>query len=180
MQTWIALFRGLNIGGHNLLPMKELVVLLSELQFQNIKTYIQSGNVIFQTRKKNHTKLAVTISLEIRKRYGFAPQVLLLRVEELAHAVEANPFPEAVAKPETLNAIFLLAPPSNPDWRALQEIKAESERFALVNQVFYLHAPDGVGRSKLAARVEQKLGVAATGRNWRTVLALLNMAQDAT
>jgi uncharacterized protein (DUF1697 family) len=178
VKTFIALFRGINIGGHNILPMKDLVALLTDLDLHDIKTYIQSGNVIFQSKDKNTAKLSSKISAEIKKRHGFEPHVLLLEREDLARAVQLNPFPEAETKPETLHAIFLFAVPSKPDLDGLETIKIKSERFAIIEQVFYLHAPEGVGRSKLAANVEKLLGVGTTGRNWRTVCRLLTMAYE--
>lgn len=178
MKTYIALFRGINVGGKNVLPMKELKTLLEKLNLQNVKTYIQSGNVVFQSKETNASWLSSKMSAEIQKSHGFEPQVLLLDVEEMEKAIELNPFPEAESEPKTLHLSFLASVPANPDLKALESLKKESERFELKGNVFYLHAPDGVGRSKLAANAERLLGVAMTSRNWRTVCKIMAMAKE--
>jgi uncharacterized protein (DUF1697 family) len=176
MDTWILLLRGINVGGRNILPMKELVRDLESLQLTNIKTYIQSGNVVFQASKKLSTSFAAKIAKKIESRHGFKPYILLLSAEQLEHAAAANPFPETEAEPKTLHLSFLDSVPSAPNLDSLAAAKAPSEQFHLKDTVFYLHAPDGIGRSKLAAKVEKCLGVPATARNWRTVQKLRQMA----
>ena len=178
MKTYIALFRGINVGGKHALPMKELVVLLESLGCRNIKTYIQSGNVVLQSNGKNALQLSSKITAEIKKRRGFEPYVLLLRLEELEKAIASNPFPEAESEPTALHVGFLAFAPATPDLAALQSLKKESERFHLDDNLFYLHAPEGVGRSKLAANAERVLGVAMTDRNWRTVCKIRDMAKE--
>ncbi len=91
--------------------------------------------------------------------------------------MESNPFPEAEAEPKTLHLFFLASAPEAADIESLTEAKSPSERFHLTDHVFYLHAPDGIGRSKLAANAEKYLGVAITARNWRTVQKLREMAE---
>ena len=144
MDTYIALFRGINVGGKNLLPMNELVVLLEDIGARNIKTYIQSGNAI----------------------------------DEIEQAMEENPFPEAETDPSSLHLGFLAFTPKSPDLKKLDGLKKESERFHLTERVFYLHAPEGVGKSKLAASTEKLLGVPMTDRNWRTVCKIREMAKE--
>jgi uncharacterized protein (DUF1697 family) len=177
MKTYIALFRGINVGGNNILPMKELKALLENLDLQSVRTYIQSGNVVFQSEEENAARLSRKISAEIKKSHGFEPQVLLLRIEEMEKAIEANPFPEAESEPKTLHVNFLAAVPENPDLKALEGLRKENERFELKGNIFYLHAPDGIGRSKLAANAEKLLGVPMTARNWRTVSKIMEMAK---
>jgi uncharacterized protein (DUF1697 family) len=111
---------------------------------------------------------ALKIRETIKKSHGFEPQVLLLTPEEKVSAIESNPFPEAESEPKTLHVHFLASMPKNPDPGALESIKGDHERFALKDGVFYLHAPDDIGRSKLAANAEKVLGVAVTSRNWQT------------
>ena len=178
MKTYIALFRGINVGGRNVLPMNELVSLLENIGVQNVKTYIQSGNIVFQSQETDASLLADTISAAIKKSRGFEPQVLLLELEEIEKAVEENPFPEAESEPKTLHFHFLASVPRNPNFDALERIKSERERFHLKDNVFYLHAPDGIGRSKLAANAEKVLGVSMTSRNWRTVCKVMDMAKE--
>ena len=178
MNTYIALFRGINIGGKNLLPMKELAVLLEDMGARKIKTYIQSGNAVFQGAEKDISQLAGQLAAAIKKRHGFEPHVLILGLDAIDRAIAENPFPEAAAEPGSLHLVFLLSPPRNPDLKKLDSLRTESERFHLRDQVFYLHAPEGVGRSRLATNIERLLGVPATGRNWRTVCKIREMASE--
>ncbi len=176
MQTWIALFRGINVGGHNILPMAELKRELESLKLNNIRTYIQSGNVVFDSTTKAVPSLSEKITRRIKDRKGFRPQLLILSVSQLRRAIDSNPFPQAVSDPKTLHFIFLAERASNPDLKALDDMKSSTESYKLTDRVFYLHAPDGIGRSKLAANVEKCLGIVTTGRNYRTIDKLLAMA----
>lgn len=178
MKTCIALLRGINVGGKNMLPIKELVAVLKSLGLQNIKTCIQSGNAVFQAKAADTAKLADTISAAIRKNHSFEPRVLLLDSAALEEAIKTNPYPEAEAVPNTLHVAFLAAIPPKPDLDALERIRVASERFQLAGNVLYLHAPDGVGRSKLAASMERLLGVPVTSRNWNTVRKLKEMIDE--
>lgn len=178
MKTYIALLRGINVGGRNKLPMRELVEVLKDLGLQSITTYIQSGNVIFESEDANTSDLSERIGAAIHTSHGFTPQVVLLELEELESAIASNPYSDAEGEPKTTHFYFLAGEPENPDLETLKSIKASSERFTLKGKVFYLHAPDGIGRSKLAARVEKALGVPATARNWRTVYKILAMAKE--
>ena len=175
MQTWIALFRGINVGGNNILPMAKLKSDLESLNLKNVRTYIQSGNVVFDSIAKTATSLSKRIARRIEERHGFRPQILILNREDLLTAIDSNPFPKAVSDPKTLHFLFLAEPASDPDTEALDDMKTSSERYKLTDGVFYLHAPDGIGRSKLAANAEKHLGVVTTGRNYRTVDKLLSM-----
>ncbi len=175
MNTFIALLRGINVGGHNKLPMRELVQLLESLGLENVNTYIQSGNVVFQTHQIDRAGLGEEITTAIGRGHGFTPQVMLLSLADLDTAVAQNPFPATDEQHKTLHFYFLEAVPANPDLVSLEAIKTETEQFALIDKVFYLYAPEGIGRSKLAAKVERALGVPATARNWRTVGKLVEM-----
>jgi len=175
MQTWIALLRGINVGGHNILPMAKLKSDLESLQLHNVRTYIQSGNAVFDSAVKTASVLSKKIADRIEEQHGFRPQLLLLSRRDLLTAIESNPFPEAASDPKTLHFLFLAEPAANPNIEALDDMKAPTERFKLTSGVFYLHAPDGIGRSKLAASAERQLGVVTTGRNYRTVEKLWSM-----
>ena len=178
MNTYIALFRGINVGGKSSLPMKELVVILENMGVQRIKTYIQSGNAIFQSDEKSFSQLSKQLAAEIKKRHGFEPHVLILVPDAIEKAMADNPFPEAEADPSSLHLGFLASVPKSPDLQKLDSLRKESERFYLGERVFYLHAPEGVGRSKLAASAEKLLGVPMTDRNWRTVCKIKEMAGE--
>ncbi len=173
MNKYIALFRGINVGGKHILPMKGLVQILEDMGCEDIVTYIQSGNVVFQSRQGNTTKLAEEIGLKILEKYTFKPKVLLLEPCDLHAAVDNNPFETNDGK--ALHVSFLTSQPESPDLEQLDKIKSDSEKFKLIGKIFYLYAPDGIGRSKLAAKVEQHLGVPATARNWNTISKLMSM-----
>jgi len=176
MKTIICLLRGINVGGHHKLPMRELVTVLEGLGLRNAKTYIQSGNVVFQSERTDLPVLAQEIGAAIGNSHGFVPQIMLLSLADWETAVSQNPYPAAEENHKTLHFYFLESAPPNPDLALLESLKSEREQFELIDAVFYLHAPDGIGRSKLAAKVEKAVGVAATARNWRTVSKIMEMA----
>ncbi len=105
--------------------------------------------------------------------------MLVLGLEDMEEAIAKNPFPEAESDPTSLHLGFLACVPDDPDVKGLESLKKDSERFRLIDRVFYLHAPEGVGRSKLAAGAERLLGVTMTDRNWRTVRKIGEMAKEA-
>jgi len=167
--------RGINVGGNNKLPMGDLRKLLENLGLHQVQTYIASGNVVFQGEEQERDVLEARISAAIKAQHGFEPRILILERQELESAVRANPFPDAVSEPKTLHLYFLTAEPESPDLEALAALKTDNERFELKGKLFYLNAPDGIGRSKLAEKVDRYLGVATTARNWRTVETILEM-----
>lgn len=178
MKTYIALFRGINVGGTGILPMKDLVTLLEELGSSSVKTYIQSGNAVFRHKSASASTLSKNIRAAVKRRRGFEPHVFLLELKAMKNAIASNPFPKAESDPKTLHLYFLDSKPKHPDLKMLEDIKSKKEQFRVKGNVFYLHAPDGIGRSKLAARVEKSLGVPVTARNWRTVCKIMDMAQQ--
>lgn len=156
--------------------MKDLTGILEGMGCEEVKTYIQSGNVVFKSNKRQRSKIGMEISSKILESHGFEPKVLLLEISELQDAVENNPFKTEDGK--ALHFFFLDSLPGNPDIEKLMAIKSKSEEFQLHKKIFYLYAPDGVGRSKLAARVEQSMGVPVTARNWNTVNKLISMVKQ--
>jgi uncharacterized protein (DUF1697 family) len=176
MNTYIALLRG--IGGKNTLPMKGLVELMEGMGLRNVRTYIQSGNAIFQSERMGPSELSEGIRTAIENRYGFAPQVIVLTPDELSEAVASNPFREAESAPKTLHLTFLASTPKNPDLIGLERIRKANEQFTLKGKVFYFHAPDGVGKSRLFARIEKLLGAVGTARNWRSVCKIKEMVDQ--
>jgi len=178
MYTWIALFRGINVGGRQILPMKELKVLLEKIGCSSVTTYIQSGNVVFRHDEANAAKLQALIARAVHTTFGFDARVLLLTPAQLSSAQSKNPFSEGESEPKTLHLYFLAEDAVISNLESFEVVRSETEQFQLIGRVFYLHAPDGIGRSKLAARVEKLLGVPATARNWRTVQKVLQLAAD--
>lgn len=177
MNTYIALLRGINVGGRNILPMKDLVGILEGMGCEKINTYIQSGNVVFQSKEKQSSKIAGEISSKILESHGFEPKVLLLEIAELQDAIKNNPFETEDGK--ALHFFFLDSHPKDPDLERLMAVKLKSEEFSLNKNIFYLYTPDGIGRSKLAAKVEQCMGVPVTARNLNTVSKLIAMVKQA-
>jgi uncharacterized protein (DUF1697 family) len=171
MNTYIALFRGINVGGKNILKMKDLDELLETLGAQQVKTYVQSGNVVLQSMEAP-SQLSEKINQAVQEEYGFATQVLLLTQSEFEDAIRRNPFPQAESFPKTMHLGFLVQESENPKLIELEQLKASGEEFLLKGKVFYLHAPNGIGRSKLAEKIEKHLGVPMTMRNWNTVCKL--------
>lgn len=172
MKTYVILFRGINVGGKNLLPMKELVELLEKNDFQNVKTYIQSGNVVLQSKKVISSEIGVLIA----RNFGFKPEVLVLEKSEFYSSIKHNPFHPAEGK--TAHFYFCSKDPILNSEK-LDKYLAESEEYKIKNKVFYLYAPKGIGRSKLVANIELCLGVPATGRNLNTINKISEMIKNA-
>ena len=159
--------------------MSELRSIFAELGLHEVRTYIQSGNIVFRADTDTATdtvrgsdEIAVSVSRAVERKKGFAPSVLVLSAAKWREALQRNPF--TVTDPKTLHLYFLSAPP-RPDMTGLDAARAPDEQFHLIEDVFYLFAPSGIGRSKLAANVERLLGAPGTGRNWRTVSKITEM-----
>lgn len=178
MATCIAFFRGINVGGRNRLTMGDLLRQFEKLGIHGARTHIQSGNVAFRCTRQQRPEIARRVAAAIRQEHGFEPKVHVITIQELEHAVAANPFMDARKDASNLHLWFLKEVPEDPDLGALEQLKAPAERFALDKKVFYLHAPDGIGTSKLAAAVEKYLGTDATARNWQTVTKTLELGWD--
>ena len=176
MNVYVAFLRAINVGGKNPLPMKSLIAILQGMGAANVKTYIQSGNAVFHSAEKNAERLSSQLAAEIKKHHGFDPLTVILGLDALRQACADNPFAEAEAAPTSVHLGFLAAVPLRPDLHKLSSLKKDSERFHLGDGVFYLHAPEGVGNSKLAASAEKLLGVPMTHRNWRTVCKVMELA----
>ena len=176
-KTFIALLRAVNVGGANSLPGKDLVRILESLGLRNVKTYIQSGNAVFQGDRKA-AGLAEKISSKIQRNHGHAPQVILLRIDELERAIKSNPFPRAKSDPKALHLVFLASVPKAADLSGLENVRQPGEQYSLKGRIFYFWAPEGIGRSKLFSRIEKTMGVPCTARNWRTVGKLLELARE--
>lgn len=158
--------------------MAELRAQLGEIGLENVRSYIQSGNVVFESKSKSVKTLSKKIADCVEAHHGFRPHLLLFTAQDLKAAIDANPYPNAVDEPKFLHFYFLGSPVKNADIAALEKIKSKTEHFTLTDSVFYLHAPDGIGRSKLAANAEKHLGVTGTGRNFRTVDKIRGMVEN--
>ena len=176
MDTYIALLRGINVGGHNSLPMKTLAAIMESLGLRNIRTYIQSGNVVFDYSGHDDYLIPQKITSEIDQQFGFSPLVIILTLQEFERVVTNNPFDRQVSDLQNLHFGFLASKPDQPDLVKMESLKANSEQFHLTDRVFYLFAPMGIGKSKLATQVEKLIGVPMTDRNFRTVQKILEIA----
>ena len=177
MTVYIALLRGVNVGGSHSLPMHGLRNLLTCIGCEDVQTYVQSGNAVFRSTE-DADAIRINIRAAINEQFGFAPNVCLLTIEDYRSIVLANPYPEAEDTPKYLHVGFLIDAADSPDLEALESAKSATERYELSDNAFYMHAPDGIGRSKLAAKVEKCLGVDTTARNWRTVTKVLALAES--
>ena len=169
MQLYVLLLRGINVGGKNILPMRDLCNLLAGFGCEDVASYIQSGNVVFRHARKKAKHLAATISTAIETQYGFRPDVTVLPAVEFTKIVANNPFSSTVVEPKHLHVSFLLEAAQQVNTARLDEMLCNGEKYSIRDAAFYMYAPNGIGRSKLAANVEKCLGVRATSRNWRTV-----------
>ncbi|MGL5839087.1 MAG: DUF1697 domain-containing protein [Sphingorhabdus sp.] len=174
---WIALFRGINVGGNNKLPMAELRELASELGFDDPKTYIQSGNLVFGS-EKSAFDLEKILGDAVEKRFGFRAQIIIRNADALIAALDANPFHDRVTEGKQLHLFFLDEPASRYNEAKLRDLAVESEDFALIGDIFYLFAPEGIGRSRLAEKMGPYFPKRMTARNLNSVQALCKLARS--
>lgn len=173
---YLALFRGINVGGHRKIPMSDLRVLVASLGFSGVETYLQSGNALFTTERPDTAALAAEMEEAIATRLGLDVKVLVRSRRDLAEVVAGNPFPEVTADPSKLHVAFLSAAPDAGRAARLDPDSFAPERFRLDRKAVYLWYPNGAGRAKLTNDVlERRLGVTATSRNWNTVVKLLEL-----
>lgn len=177
MNTWIALLRGINVGGKNILPMKDLRAIVERLGYENIRTYIQSGNCVFDSANDNPDRLADTLSEAINKHAGFQPSVCVLTAKSLKGAIAVNPFSVDDANLKNVHLFFLMADISTFDEAALKIFATQGEQFHLVGRVFYLWTPNGIGRSKLAEKISKLIPVEMTARNLRSAIKIAALAE---
>jgi len=178
MQTYVALLRGINVGGNNRLPMQVLRELLTALGAKDVNTYLQSGNAVFQHAARKQALLSTKVEQSIEERLGLTIPVFLLSLAELDEAITANPFPQANANPKSLHVFFLAEAPTLPKLALLESTKVKTEAFSLRGKFFYLYTPEGFGKSKLAMCIDQLLGVKTTARNWRSVCEIGRIAHQ--
>lgn len=172
MNTWIALLRGINVGGHNRLPMQSLSQLLESAGCEQVTTYIQSGNVVFKGDVASVEQFGEEIGLAIENKHGFRPAVRLITADYLTTAIASNPYPEAVSEPKTLHLSFLEHPPKIERISDVERLLTKTESLTVVGSLLYFHAPGGIARSRVANGIDRALQMKTTARNWRTVMKL--------
>jgi len=176
--NFVALLRGVNVGGKNLLPMKELSRMFEEAGCANVLTYIQSGNVRFSASPAKAAKLPGVISARIAERFGYRTPVILRSADELGETIHNNSFLQAGAPENHLHVLFLADRPDAAAIASLDPDRSPTDAFVVCGREIYLQCPNGVGNTKLTnAWFDSRLATISTGRNWRTVLKLFELAQ---
>ncbi len=176
--TYVALLRGINVGGKNNLPMKDLLDLFVEAGCSDAHAYIQSGNVIFRADPTVAASLPDIIVAQIAARFGYRVPVLLRTTEQIGDIIRHNPFVAAGAAEETLYVLFLADRPSAGSVANLDPDRSPPDAFIVRDQEIYLQLPNGAGRTKLTnAYFDTKLATISTGRNWRTATTLLALME---
>ena len=170
------MLRGVNVGGKNKLPMKDLAVIFEKAGCGSVATYIQSGNVVFDADAKLAKTLASRMASEIEKGFGFKVPVILRTGQQLASAISANPWlPKGIPEKE-LHVMFLADAPAHEKIQGLDPARSAPDAFCVSGQEIYLHLPNGAGNSKLTnAWFDSRLTTVSTSRNWATVLRLAEM-----
>lgn len=176
--TCVALLRGINVGGNNKLPMRDLAAIFEALGCRDVRTYIQSGNVVARAPASTVASLSEAVSKGIRDGFGLTVPVVLRTGAELASVVADNPFLAAGSDPTTLHVMFLRDVPTAAQVASLDTARSPGDAFAVRGRDVFLHCPNGFGRTKLTNEYfDRKLSTVSTVRNWKTVLTLLEMAQ---
>jgi uncharacterized protein (DUF1697 family) len=180
MPTYISLIRGINVGGHKTVKMDELRKIVETLGFDRVRTYVQSGNLVFQAPKQSTASVSKKIEAVILRKFGHEVSVITKTPEELQAAIERNPFlkNKAIAA-ERLYVTFLSSCPEPVNVKKLDAISSGDDEYRWQDDVLYFHLPNGAGKSKLVtAPFEKWCSVRATTRNWRTVNNLHQMATE--
>jgi uncharacterized protein (DUF1697 family) len=174
--TFVALLRGINVGGKNMLPMKALVQMFAAAGCKDVRTYIQSGNVIFHATPRVADRLSAVIAARIEKEFGYRTPVVIRTREQLAEVADNNPFLAAGAAENSLHVLFLADAPGPSRIASLDPDRSPPDAFLVRGREVFLHLPNGAARTKLTnAYFDAKLATTSTGRNWRTVNMILGM-----
>ncbi len=176
MPRFAAFLRGINVGGKNKLPMKDLALMFERAGASDVRRYVQSGNVVFDAPEKIAAALPGRISSAVKAKFGHAPVVIVRGRDEFDAAIEANPFVERKADPARLHVMFLADEPTAERVASLDPGRSPGDEFAFAGREIYLYLPAGVAESKLTnAYFDAKLKTVSTSRNWRTVIAVSEM-----
>ena len=180
MTAFVSLFRGINVGGHHKVPMAELKALHEALDFKNVSTYIQSGNVAFTSDHTDPSQIPGLIEDAFAQNFGYRVNVLVRTSTELQAIIDNNPFAHyALKEPKWLVVLFLPICPEPTALEDFQKLYPGPEELYLAGQELYIFYPDSIGHSKLPqALLEKKLKTTGTARNWNTVLQLQKLTQS--
>ncbi|MDG4875689.1 DUF1697 domain-containing protein [Mesorhizobium sp. WSM4935] len=177
--VFVALFSGINVGGNRIVKMAELKAFFEGLGFSDVATYVQSGNVVFRAKTEDAAALTKELETAFEKKWGFNSRIMVRDAGWFERLVTDNPYPEIAGEPTKLHAYALEREPTAEETKRLADKCTGPERFEIKGDVLYLHAPDGLGKSVFANLIPRTLKVPGTARNWRSVLALLEMAGKA-
>lgn len=178
MTTYISILRGINVSGHNIIKMEQLKKMMANLGFENVQTYIQSGNIVYHTKKADPSKLNERIKKEIQKEFGFVVPVQTFTIDTLETILQHNPFTKHSIDIAFLHVTFLTDIPDSNKVEILKSYDTKNDTFEIIAQCMYLYCPNGYGNTKLTNTfIENKLKVGATTRNWKTCNELLNLAK---
>ena len=179
MTRYVSLFRGINVGGHQTVPMNELKELHEALGLKDVVTYIQSGNVVFSSDEADLAQLPRQIEDGFAKKFGFQVKVMVRTSAELRDIIANNPFQnQPMKEPKWVVVLFLATRPDSTALADLQKTYVGPEELYLIGQELYIYYPNGIGRSKLSLTlIEKKLKTIGTGRNWNTILQLQKLIQ---
>jgi uncharacterized protein (DUF1697 family) len=176
-KSYIALLRGINVGGENRLAMKDLMAVFEAAGCQAVRTFIQSGNVIFRAAPRFATGLPAVISRRIASRFGLRVPVVLRAAADMTRVVRNNPFIDAKSDADVLHVLFLADAPTRARVAALDPDRSPGDAFAVHGREVYLQLSRGVARTRLTnAYFDSTLGRIGTLRTWRTVLTLRELA----
>jgi uncharacterized protein (DUF1697 family) len=180
MTAVISMLRGVNVGGNNMIKMEALRALYGSLGLRDAQSYVQSGNVVFRTDRKEIAPIAKKIEDAIEDKFGFRPSVALRTAAELREVVAKNPFAKRTEiEPGKLLVSFLMSDPAAADRELVRKMKFDPEEIHLGSRHLYIYFPTGQGKSKLNTKmIEKTLRTTSTGRNWNSVLKLLEMAES--
>jgi uncharacterized protein (DUF1697 family) len=174
--NYVALLRAINVGGNNVLPMADLARMFSDEGCQNVRTFIQSGNVLFDAPEKVTMLVSKSITTRIAKDFGFKVPVVLRTEAQLRKVISNNPFTKAGKPEENVHVFFLADKPPRERIAALDAQRSPPDEFVVRGQEIYLKFLNGAGKTKLtAAYFDSKLATTGTQRNWRTVTKLLEL-----
>ena len=174
MKAYVALLRGVNVAGHARVSMEELRKCFESLGLESVRTYIQSGNVVFEEKSASVVDLVERLEKGIKAKFGLDVHVIVRTREEMSKVVENIPF--RAQEQDKTHVTFLSSEPEDAPTREIEAVKDRLEKFLVSGRDVYLYCPNGYGKSKLSnSFFERKLKVSATTRNWRTVNVLYKM-----
>lgn len=180
MTTFISLLRGINVGGQKIILMNQLAALYEDIGFKNVKTYVNSGNVVFDYDLSETNSLAKVIELKIKEKFNLNVPVLVRSVDEFEKIIAYNPFFKSDNDgKDKLYITFLSAKPNDEENLKISKILSEQDKCIIVGKEVYLYIPGFYSRTKFSNYFfEKQLNIKATTRNWKTVVTLFDLAKE--